>query len=416
MTGSRKGDAWYEGYLEQILAPGYLRVCLECREAEKKLQCEVCTENLPSEAFSKSVLKNQKGTGRHILCKECLHPQCAAENCKTCRSCRRVECQERDCRKPVAFDLHPKHLPRNKAERDQYRCEKCRSDQHSDLNKKVPQVLHKCDCCLDELPRTAFDDSAWAHRSDATRRTLCKECKHPQCAAENCKTCRSCRRVECQQRDCRKPVAFGLHPKQLPQNKAERDQYRCEKCRSDLHSDLNKNVPQVLHKCDCCLDELPRTAFEASAWANKSKATQRTLCKECKHPQCTVENCKTCRSCRSTKCKNKNCRKPYAFNIHQRNQPKDRATRERFRCENCCFPACSDCGAKMPEGGCRARFLQSGASTWTCNECEKFPHCSCCQAAMPKKRRQSFVGAKITTYTCVACQEKEIARRNRQHC
>jgi hypothetical protein len=311
MTGSRKGDAWYEGYLEQILAPGYLRVCLECREAEKKLQCEVCGENLPSEAFSKSVLKHQKDTGRHILCKECMHPQCAAENCKTCRSCRRVECQERDCRKPVAFDLNSKHLPHNKAERDQYRCEKCRSDQHSDLN---------------------------------------------------------------------------------------------------------KNVPQVLHKCDCCLDELPRTAFEGSAWANKSRATQRTLCKECKHPQCTVENCKTCRSCRSTKCKNKNCRKPYAFNIHQRNQPKDRAARERFRCENCCFPACSDCGAKMPEGGCRARFLQSGASTWTCSECQKFPRCSCCQAPMPKKRRQSFVRAKSTIYTCVACQEKEIARRNRQHC
>ena len=248
MTGSRKGDAWYEGYLEQILAPGYLRVCLQCREAERKLQCEVCGENLPSEAFSKSVLKHQKDTGRHILCKEC-----------------------------------------------------------------------------------------------------------------------------------------------------------------------KLKVPQVLHKCDCCLDELPRTAFDASAWTNKSYATQRTLCKECKHPQCTVENCKTCRSCRSTKCKNKNCRKPFAFNVHLRNQPKDKAARERFRCEKCCFPACSDCGAKMPEGS-RSRFLQSGAFTWTCSECQKFPRCSCCQAAMPKKRRQSFVRAKSTIYTCVACQEKEIARRNRQHC
>ncbi len=232
MTGSRKGDAWYEGYLEQILAPGYLRVCLQCREAEKKLQCEVCGENLPSEAFSKSVLKNDKGTGRYILCKEC-----------------------------------------------------------------------------------------------------------------------------------------------------------------------NLKVPQVLHKCDCCLDQLPRTAFEDSAWANKSYATRRTLCKECKHPQCTVENCKTCRSCRSTKCKNKNCRKPFAFNIHQRNQPKDKAARERFRCENCCFPACSDCGAKMPEGGCRARFLQSGASTWTCSECQNFPLFTCCQSSIPKKLLQAFLRANITIYS-----------------
>ena len=332
-----------------------------------------------------------------------MHPQCAAENCKTCRSCRRVECEERDCRTPVAFDLHPKHLPHNKAERDQYRCEMCRSD-------------FKCDCCLDELPRSAFDASAWANKRNATQRTLCKECKHPQCAAENCKTCRSCRRVECQERDCRKAIAFDLNSKHLPQNKAERDQYRCEKCRSDPHSDLNKKVPQVLHKCDCCLDELPRTAFDDSAWSHRSHATQRTLCKECKHPQCTVENCKTCRSCRNTKCKNKSCRKPFAFNIHQRKQPKDKAARERFRCDNCCFPACSDCGAKMPEGGCRGRFLQSGASTWTCSECEKCPRCSCCQAAMPKKRRPSFVRGTSTIYTCVSCQEKEIARKNRQHC
>jgi uncharacterized protein (DUF924 family) len=315
-------------------------------------KCDCCLDELPRTAFEDSAWAHRSDATRRTLCKECKHPQCAAENCKTCRSCRRVECQERDCRKPVAFDLHSKHLPQNKAERDQYRCEKCRSDQHSDLNKNVPQVLHKCDGCLDELPRSAFDASAWHNKGIATRRTLCKECKDP---------------------------------------------------------------PQALHKCDCCLDELPRTAFEDSAWANKSKATQRTLCKECKHPQCTVENCKTCRSCRSTKCKNKNCRKPFAFNVHSRNQPKDKAARERFRCDNCCFPACSDCGAKMPEGS-RSRFLQSGAFTWTCSECQKYPHCSCCQASMPRKRRQYFVRSTSKMYTCVACQEKEIARKNRQHC
>ena len=67
------------------------------------------------------------------------------------------------------------------------------------------------------------------HAKDKTRRTLCKACCRPECAAAGCKTCKSCRDAKCKSKTCTKPIE-ALHARQLPKTHQEVLDYFCERC------------------------------------------------------------------------------------------------------------------------------------------------------------------------------------------
>ena len=134
--------------------------------------------------------------------------------------------------------------------------------------------------------------------------------------------------------------------------------------------------------------ELP---FSSSALHNRRDANQRTLCKDCTHPQCTAPNCTTCRVCRSTSCKKgKKCKGDIACDLNAKQIVKTLEEKTRFKCDNCQCPPCSDCKAPMPRGGARTRFKEEGRSEWICSICRKYPRCTTCSAPMPKNYRKAF--------------------------
>ena len=81
------GQAWFQAYWSNVLAPGDGRRCILCRGASNKenwLKCEVCLETKPRNDFSTSAQRNLANTTQRTLCKVCSNPPCTAQGCATC--------------------------------------------------------------------------------------------------------------------------------------------------------------------------------------------------------------------------------------------------------------------------------------------------------------------------------------------
>ena len=255
-----------------------------------------------------------------------------------------------------------------------------------------------CDVCGPQV-YSAFSEAARSHVSHKGQRTLCNDCSNPPCSAIDCKTCKVCRNVECKKGGACKDDIVALNSKQLVKSLEEKARFLCDAC-CEIQCDL----------CGLC----PRTAFSSSALNNRSHAGQRTLCKDCTHPQCTAPNCTTCRVCRSTSCKKgKKCKGDIACDLHAKQLVKTLEEKSRFKCDNCQCPPCSDCKAPMPHGS-RGRFRKSGSSEWICSICRKYPRCTTCSAPMPKNYRKAFEKSGNKTYTCGDCRSLKLGRETRQ--
>ena len=225
---------------------------------------------------------NRANTGQRTLCKDCCRPRCTAKNCPTCPHCRNEDCTNAQCSEEIQA-LHPKMLPNTMCDVENYICSKCR---HS-----LP--LHPCDVCKKQKSPSEYTDSMWLHKSDATRKTLCKDCCRPRCTAKNCPTCPHCRNEDCTNAQCSEEIQ-ALHPKMLPNTMCDVENYICSKCRHSL----------PLHPCDVCKKQKSPNEYTDSMWHNRSDTNRRTLCKDCCRPPCSAAHCRTCRTCRDEACKN----------------------------------------------------------------------------------------------------------------
>ena len=116
----KKGERM-KAYLKHIIAPGFLRKCMECR-GDGFLTCDICAESKPRSAFTESQVQNKAIPLRQLTCLDCAHPACSVKGCLTCKSCRDPDCKRKErCESnpiPLSFQAYPKNL----AEKLSFQC------------------------------------------------------------------------------------------------------------------------------------------------------------------------------------------------------------------------------------------------------------------------------------------------------
>ena len=94
-------EEWYTAYWEKIIAPGYGRLCMDCKgetrcDTSRRVQkCDVCGKEKTKADFPDSMWHHKQRKDRRCLCLDCSHPPCTAQECKTCSVCRDPKCKKR---------------------------------------------------------------------------------------------------------------------------------------------------------------------------------------------------------------------------------------------------------------------------------------------------------------------------------
>ena len=89
-------------------------------------KCSLCKNSLPREAFLEQMWRHRNSHEQNAYCINCCHPKCTRKKCKTCKICRREDCDnKRKCKRAIA-SLHYKHFPNSIEESDQWSCRNCR--------------------------------------------------------------------------------------------------------------------------------------------------------------------------------------------------------------------------------------------------------------------------------------------------
>ena len=147
-------------------------VCEQCKQTA--LVCCVCFEKRPN-CFN-SCLKNYQTCANQIMCIDCMHPQCAAPNCTTCRQCRREECLNGPKCNVSIMALHYTDLPKTLEAKNAWRCKNC--------------MEHKyiCSKCKDTGPANKFHVKHIA-RDTKNGTVLCLECQEGRTKGINCIKC-----------------------------------------------------------------------------------------------------------------------------------------------------------------------------------------------------------------------------------
>jgi hypothetical protein len=126
--------------------------CLNC----SMVSCEVCGP-LPRKAFEESMLQHRSSKDQRTLCQDCTHPECTAEGCTTCKSCRAEDCSAKKHDAPcknLLKPLHPLRFPSNLEEKRSFRCDACRYKcASSQCRRTMPRKRRK----VSELPWTCGD-------------------------------------------------------------------------------------------------------------------------------------------------------------------------------------------------------------------------------------------------------------------
>ena len=81
------------------------------------------------QAFEESMLQHRSSKDQRTLCQDCTHPECTAEGCTTCKSCRAEDCSAKKHDAPcknLLKPLHPLRFPSNLEEKRSFRCDACR--------------------------------------------------------------------------------------------------------------------------------------------------------------------------------------------------------------------------------------------------------------------------------------------------
>ncbi len=97
-------------------------ICLECAGQSGGVQCDICKETKPTNAFPASARANQSW---NIRCYDCAHPRCMfSPQCMTCTTCRDYTCQTKGCNEPIET-LNSDYLPKTFEEVQSYACGRC---------------------------------------------------------------------------------------------------------------------------------------------------------------------------------------------------------------------------------------------------------------------------------------------------
>ena len=99
--------------------------CFTCSELNKLLICIICKRTDLDVTFPKSAKKHKTDTTRNVRCVDCSHPVCSVHGCTTCKTCRRMECDDQvNClREPEA--LNPTLLPKTMQQVLNFKCDRC---------------------------------------------------------------------------------------------------------------------------------------------------------------------------------------------------------------------------------------------------------------------------------------------------
>ena len=265
---------WSNAILLRVLAPGPFRRCVDCDPTCKSsIICYVCRKGPDRAQFSNSAWHHKADKDQNVRCYDCNHPVCSVPGCVTCKSCRDVNCTEKDCNKlPVA--LNSMLLPQEYKDVEKFRCQRC---------------VFTCSICEETKDATLFSKSAYHHKGDYSRTLRCNECSHPACTNPGCRTCRSCRKVTCARFYCSESPK-PLNSKQLPKTREELQNFRCANCKDD-----------PLYTCVGCKKAKSEEAFKGEdmkAYAKKPHS-KKLLCLECVAQGRTTRDTElyTCRQC-----------------------------------------------------------------------------------------------------------------------
>ncbi len=228
-------------------------------------------------------------------------------------------------------------------------CRACAGNIEEENTQKV-----RCAIC-GPLERSEFSASMLHNRATPGQRTLCNDCVNPRCTAVDCQTCKVCRDANCSKNgnEC-KGFVTPLHQFQFPTSKDHKQRFRCQVCEGTL-------------KCTIC-GPLPRDSFKDSDLTHRWNK-DRLFCLDCRHPQCSMEGCKTCRTCRNVECSAQDNKRKCLSSpapLHKNKQPHDAEQKMRFVCERCQY-RCSNPGCPKLVLKHRRR---SAPLPWTCGDCE----------------------------------------------
>ena len=128
------------------------------------MQCAICQEEKPLQAFSASVLQNRSRKSRQSRCVDCTNPVCTnGVACKTCTVCRDTSCSGGAA---CAAQIKPLHhldstLPRNLEELRSFKCARCAESM-------------QCAICQETKPLQSFSASVVQQQGQVAQVQVCR--------------------------------------------------------------------------------------------------------------------------------------------------------------------------------------------------------------------------------------------------
>ena len=121
-----KPNSAFSVFMRRSIYSNETRKCEEyIDDGDGKKFCSTCQASKELSSFSNKMRKASCYNDESRECQDCASPVCTYPSCKTCKACRDPDCKKRkNCQEEV-FVLNPKHVPKTKAEVDNFRCSNC---------------------------------------------------------------------------------------------------------------------------------------------------------------------------------------------------------------------------------------------------------------------------------------------------